>query len=213
MLFDDLEQTHEALTAQVTAGCAALATLRQMGLPGMLEKESIEDQWVFQLRTLMLACVILSSAAESLFGEVSTLIDQVPLEGRSEALTTLLAEWQAQRGLMPVGLAGRRGGSKVREQYGLLHYSEIGKRGGAKARELGSEHFSMIGKMGGETAKARLGTEHYQKIGKLGGTRLAQQRGPDYYRRIGQLGGSAHRRSKHGEEHPSDSPSVPPSTD
>lgn len=40
MLFDDLEQTHEALTAQVTAGCAALATLRQMGLPGMLEKES-----------------------------------------------------------------------------------------------------------------------------------------------------------------------------
>jgi general stress protein YciG len=65
--------------------------------------------------------------------------------------------------------AGRRGGEKVREQYGTRFFGEIGRKGGSTTRQRhGPEHYAEIGRRGGRKTAERHGAPFYEAIGRRG---------------------------------------------
>jgi len=105
---------------------------------------------------------------------------RIPDERKPEPKTLTTAE------------AGRKGGEKVREEYGPDFFRRIGTKGGqARKGQLGPGGFTELGMKGGEVRKKQLGPGGYQALGKLGGEKVKEKYGSQFYAEIGRKGGIA----------------------
>ncbi|HEY5258773.1 MAG TPA: hypothetical protein VIJ12_10405 [Candidatus Baltobacteraceae bacterium] len=78
-------------------------------------------------------------------------------------------------GEMSVREAGKKGGTKVRDQYGAAFYEEIGRKGGQATRDRhGVEFYETIGQKGGKVVKDKYGSDFYEEIGHKGGQKVKQ---------------------------------------
>lgn len=82
---------------------------------------------------------------------------------------------KAPGGEMSVREAGKKGGTKVRDQYGAAFFEKIGRKGGEATRDRhGTEFYETIGQKGGQVVKDKYGSDFYEEIGHKGGQKVKQ---------------------------------------